>query len=128
MTLNDADLQLIWRIITSLQQLILFYSKNYGELNLDGLFGLRIIEGQLGICAKISPMDFEVHEKLLEQRNEVRSVANSAMEQVYKNDPAYFRKLPQLAQLPWISTGPIETLENSYLKLLWAQNGTFPVI
>lgn len=34
-------------VLTALDKLVTYYQKNYKYLNLDGLFGLRVIEGAL---------------------------------------------------------------------------------
>ncbi|XP_060077665.1 uncharacterized protein LOC132557185 [Ylistrum balloti] len=71
-SLSEDRLIYIGKVVDALERLVNYYKLNYEDLNVDGLFGLRVVEAN-----------------------------NSAVEYVQKDDEEYFQKLRFVVGKPW---------------------------
>jgi len=51
---SDRQDRALWDVVEALEWTVDFFRRSYRDINLDGLYGLRIAEGQLNI-------DFSIH-------------------------------------------------------------------
>ncbi|XP_071081492.1 uncharacterized protein [Haliotis cracherodii] len=103
---GDAKTPLI-SVIEALEKLVVFYKNSYQDFNVDGLFGLRVVEGQVqlllneynhGQHQQISP---DVLERLRHLVREATQVSNQALEYVRKDDETYYNNFKFIVGTPW---------------------------
>lgn len=116
-------------VLNALQGILKFYESNHKALDLDGLMGLRFIEGQLKhtlidygkieTFLNLKPKSFDI---LSEMISNASAIANKATPFVYEKDPAYFSPLQKLLSVPWSVSGNARKTDK---KFIWAnhQNG-----
>ncbi|XP_046571855.1 uncharacterized protein LOC124280019 [Haliotis rubra] len=94
-------------VIEALEKLVLFYKNSYQDFNVDGLFGLRVVEGQVQLLLNeynqgqhqhISP---DVLERLRHLVREATQVSNQALEYVRKDDETYYNNFKFIVGTPW---------------------------
>ncbi|XP_067682057.1 uncharacterized protein [Haliotis asinina] len=94
-------------VIEALEKLVLFYKNSYQDFNVDGLFGLRVVEGQVQLLLNeynqgqhqhIGP---DVLERLRHLVREATQVSNQALEYVRKDDETYYNNFKFIVGTPW---------------------------
>ncbi|XP_039263596.2 UPF0764 protein C16orf89 homolog [Styela clava] len=97
-------------LLNSLENLVNFFSKRYDKLNLDGLFGLRSVQGELRRALEKGESGAypEVRDNI-EIQNKIKSILKVADEtaalaypEVKKKDQEYFSNFMHVIDKPWI--------------------------
>ncbi|XP_005094546.1 uncharacterized protein LOC101856725 [Aplysia californica] len=100
----DSD---IHGVLSAIDKLVSYFKVNVQNLNLDGLFGLRVVEGQLHLLVTeyskgnhkhLSPNVLEQIVKLKTQAEEISAVA---VEPVRNDDSKYFDDFNVVIASPW---------------------------
>ncbi|CAI9729817.1 Hypothetical predicted protein [Octopus vulgaris] len=95
-------------VVYSLEKLVGYYRLNYKRINLDGLYGLRILEGQLllivseqdnGQLNHISP---SLLSRLKILQRHTTNICKEAIEFVRMDEETYYQKLKYLVERPWM--------------------------
>ncbi|CAH1792135.1 unnamed protein product, partial [Owenia fusiformis] len=103
-------------VIHTLERMISYYKNNYKEFNLDGIFGLRLLEGQVkllieddnkGKFSNIPPQPtFEITKKQLlsklqEFLHTAKNISDLSLPFVAKNNIDYFHNMKELVSTPY---------------------------
>ncbi|XP_063429384.1 uncharacterized protein LOC134712135 [Mytilus trossulus] len=111
-------------VIGAVDNMIEYYKNNYQDLNVDGLFGLRVIEGHLaaiivkvenGTIKQIKP---NMIEKLKSMKTVSTKTCEDALDFVRKDDEEYFQSMKFLLGNPWSLHKDYKHLQ---FQLLWDQ-------
>eukprot|EP00794_Sanderia_malayensis_P020340 gene20340-22342_t len=101
---HDADID---DVLDSLEKAIGFYYKNYDEVNVDSIFGVRVAEGSLSIAIKLlkanSPSSDRL-ERVEKVYSMVLDVAGKGYEQLKASKTDYFKAFKNLIDKPWLYT------------------------
>ncbi|XP_050407138.1 myb-like protein D [Patella vulgata] len=95
------------RVIYSLETLIGFYRENYRDLNLDGLFGLRALEGHLQLIlaehqnGSHTHLSSDILSRLRTMASVSTLISNQAIEFVRKDDEGYYNSMSYVIGQPW---------------------------
>ena len=91
--------------LNALQRLLNFFEADAQNLNLDGLYGLRIAQGQLNALEqRLTSSSHEITDKnrilqsLLEQ---IERIANASLNQIQRDDSAYLNRFFLVAYQPF---------------------------
>ncbi|XP_063604299.1 uncharacterized protein LOC134779889 [Penaeus indicus] len=106
--LITMDLQLVSRVIAALDSSISYYENNFKQMNFDGIFGAKVVEGQLNLIVAEYNKGFLSATMDSFMRNKVASIATRAGRVVklaipflYKKNRKYMGKMERLFQLSW---------------------------
>ncbi|RUS76489.1 hypothetical protein EGW08_015743, partial [Elysia chlorotica] len=107
------------KVLTAIQMLVKHYQDEYRNLNLDGFFGLRVLEGQLELL--ISEHSLGQHRHLtnatLGQMNALKemltNLAAIGLKAVKDDDAQYFKAFNPIVSQPWKVTKPHRKLDPS---------------
>ncbi|GFO32867.1 upf0764 protein c16orf89-like protein, partial [Plakobranchus ocellatus] len=113
---NDADMQ---QLLHALEKLLNFFQKDYRHLNLDGFFGLRVLEGQLQLL--ISEHSVGGHQHLSSHTlNQITALKEAAqnlsaigLSEVKKGNPEYYKNMAPVIAQPWMVRKPHRRLDPS---------------
>ncbi len=83
---------LLQQTLLAMFNLLQFYSDSFTEMNLDGLFGLRIIEGQCKNFQKIAGTS-DLRQQFFECSESAVRTAIVALPHLENKDPEYFKKV-----------------------------------
>lgn len=104
--------ELLTAVLFALDNLVTFYESSYDGINLDGLYGLRVIEGQLTIVSGLTS-DSDLSNRLLRMSRRSHKCAERAIPFVRENDAKYFEQMQWLIDKPWLGSGPMKTVDTS---------------
>ncbi|XP_076464882.1 uncharacterized protein LOC143296714 [Babylonia areolata] len=94
-------------VVDAIEKLVGFYKANYNDLNLDGLFGLRVMEGQLQKIlqehdeGRYPQLSHDVVQRLHTLLQDTRWVGEQAVSVVQADDEKYFKELGVIITQPW---------------------------
>ncbi|KAL8589752.1 hypothetical protein ACOMHN_027260 [Nucella lapillus] len=108
---SDGNVQsshtVLLSVIDAIERLIGFYKASYKYLNLDGFFGLKVVEGQIqqileehkqGQHNRLSLVVVQRLQSLLE---DIRWIGERAIAAVRADDESYFNKMSYVIAQPW---------------------------
>lgn len=97
---------LIHKVLETTQKLLDFFSEDYSNINVDGLFGLRIGQGQLRDaireCNERS-CDYHVLQKIKQLDKKLDVAANAALPYLQDADPAYYERFLGTINKPYMT-------------------------
>ncbi|XP_070576732.1 UPF0764 protein C16orf89 homolog isoform X2 [Ptychodera flava] len=102
----------IYTVLHALDKTIQYYRAEYMNMNLDGAYGLRVIEGQSTLLLEEyeaglhQHLDEDVVEELQKFKTEAKTIANMALPHVRDHNPEYFKHLMPLIREPWKVSRP----------------------
>ncbi|XP_041353629.1 uncharacterized protein LOC121371652 [Gigantopelta aegis] len=94
-------------VINAVEILISYYKSNYMEFNVDGLFGLRAVEGHVNLILneykqhQHQHLDSDTVLKLRKIVTDAASVGNKALEFVKRDDEQYYDRFKFVVHDPW---------------------------
>ncbi|XP_035666948.1 UPF0764 protein C16orf89 homolog [Branchiostoma floridae] len=94
-------------MIDSVDRLVNYYADNYKEMNVDGIFGLRALEGQLLMIheeyeqGKRLRLDRTTADHIKELSTKASGVGNMAIPHLQNLDPEYFSNFKYIVARPW---------------------------
>ncbi|XP_060574645.1 uncharacterized protein LOC132732272 [Ruditapes philippinarum] len=100
----DKDLQ---SVLQAVEKIIDFYERDYKNLNVDGLYGLRVLEGHLGALitkhgsGQLQHLKTSIVSQLKEMREKATKTCNLALEHVKKDGESYFNQMSFLVSNAW---------------------------
>ncbi|WAR19596.1 hypothetical protein MAR_001434 [Mya arenaria] len=109
-------------VLQSIEKVVKFYQKDYRKLNVDGLFGLRVVEGHMsavlscydaGKLAHLSTARVQLLKKL---KYMAATTSELAIEHVKKKGENYFRQMDFVVRSPWDNFDPVHRKVNLTLK------------
>lgn len=105
---QSADPQLILRVIGAIDKTIGYYERNYALLNFDGIFGAKVVEGQLNlVVAEYSKgflsdiMDDSMKNDVVKIAARAGHIVKQAMPHLYVKYPGQMRQMRRLFYLSW---------------------------
>lgn len=103
--------------LTSLGRLLDFFESDVNNLNLDGLYGLRIAQGQLLVLSnprsRITITDENNHIQSLAMQ--IERIANISLTQLTKQSFSYLHRFALIANQPFLMEYDRRKLNNDYL-------------
>ncbi|XP_033733441.1 uncharacterized protein LOC117322612 [Pecten maximus] len=107
-SLSEDRLIYIGKVVDALEKLVNYYKLNYEDLNVDGLFGLRVVEGQLNLLlrqyeeqGRHHNLSTDIISRLKDMKSVSSLASNNAVEYVRRDDEEYFQKLRFVVGKPW---------------------------
>ncbi|XP_069116087.1 uncharacterized protein [Argopecten irradians] len=107
-SLSEDRLVYIGKVVDALEKVVNYYKLNYEDLNVDGLFGLRVVEGHLNLLlreydeqGRHHNLSTDIISRLKEMKSVSTLTSNSAVEYVRRDDEEYFQKLQYVVGKPW---------------------------
>ncbi|KHN77792.1 UPF0764 protein C16orf89 -like protein [Toxocara canis] len=116
--------RLIALVLNALSGLENYYERHHTQLNVDGLFGLRIIHGQLNqFCEDFEgrDLDSEVVDEMRNLSRRASEIANKAIPYVADRDRFYYRQFHYLLTHPYSITHEVQRIDE---RLRWAEKET----
>ncbi|XP_066295506.1 UPF0764 protein C16orf89 homolog [Branchiostoma lanceolatum] len=105
-------------VTEALQRAVRFFSDSYTETNLDGLYGLRVAEGQLILLLESRNDDehrVEFYDTVLDSLRqvleEISDVANRTLPEIEARNPGYYEQFLEVVNKPYIIEAFPRTLE-----------------
>ncbi|VDK20045.1 unnamed protein product, partial [Anisakis simplex] len=111
--------RLIALILNALNGIENYYEQHLSELNVDGLFGLRVIQGQLkSISTDLegSNLDRELMNALYNLSGRANEIAGKAIPYVIERDPSYYQQFRYLLNRPYTVK---HSIQRSDERLRW---------
>lgn len=115
--LNWSSARLVALILNALTGLVLYYDKHYAEINVDGLFGLRIIEGQLRrlyVDFDGRGLDGEIIAELRNLSFRASEIANRVLPLIADREPKFYRQFHYLLTHPYEITNPAQRTDERF--------------
>ncbi|XP_002741761.1 UPF0764 protein C16orf89 homolog [Saccoglossus kowalevskii] len=97
----------VYTTLKAIYGLLDFYRSEYRNMNLDGVFGLRVIEG---LCSKLieehnrglyNHLPDNLFQELKKIQLEAKTTANMALPYIQEKDPSYFKQFTPLIGSAW---------------------------
>ncbi|XP_078675575.1 UPF0764 protein C16orf89 homolog [Branchiostoma floridae x Branchiostoma belcheri] len=94
-------------MIDSIDRIVNYYADNYQDMNVDGIFGLRALEGQLLMIreeyeqGRRLRLDRTTADHIKELSMKASGVGNMAIPHLQDMDPEYFRQFKYIVARPW---------------------------
>ncbi|XP_069134715.1 UPF0764 protein C16orf89 homolog [Argopecten irradians] len=99
------DHSLLQRSLEATEGLLDFFSEDYSSINVDGLFGLRVGEGQLldaiDICERKQICPFSLLSRLTSLSVKLGTTCERALPYVEQTDPAYYERFLHTIDAPY---------------------------
>ncbi|CAG5127937.1 unnamed protein product [Candidula unifasciata] len=106
-------------VLSAVEKLINYYHRNHQYLNLDGLFGLRVIEGQLQLllsehqAGRHQHLSQDVVSKMIALKSAAQNASKIGLDSVRSDDSQYFSQFSSMVLHPWTFMKPHRKLEAS---------------
>ncbi|XP_061172525.1 uncharacterized protein LOC133181890 [Saccostrea echinata] len=103
----DTKLQALTDTLSAIERLVRYYKSTYRELNIDGLYGLRVLEGQLGVLleefnkAGTDGLPNDITARIRHLQVEATNISEEAVSFVRKGDEEYYKALHFVVGRPW---------------------------
>ncbi|KAK3608649.1 hypothetical protein CHS0354_042657 [Potamilus streckersoni] len=102
---NDID-SAIHSVLSAVESLVNYYTNNYQNLNIDGLYGLRVLEGHFeaiinGSNGRYKHLTTEILQRLMQMKKEATRICSLAMEHVKNDDLGYYQIMNFVIGRPW---------------------------
>ncbi|KAL3874638.1 hypothetical protein ACJMK2_037622 [Sinanodonta woodiana] len=103
---NDIDIA-IQSVLSAVESLVNYYTNNYKNLNIDGLYGLRVLEGHFEAIingssnGRYKHLTTETLQRLTQMKNEATRICSVAIEHVKNDDPGYYQIMNFVIGRPW---------------------------
>jgi len=95
--------------LNALQRLLNFFESNANNLNLDGLFGLRIAQGQLNALNQLLTSSVNKQIYLTDKKNIIHSlslqierIANVSLNEIAREESLYLHRFSLIAYQPFV--------------------------
>ncbi|XP_053375176.1 UPF0764 protein C16orf89 homolog isoform X2 [Mercenaria mercenaria] len=95
----------VYEVLHSVEKALDFFADDYSAINVDGLFGLRLGQGQLREAireCKLRSCDSNVFKKMLKLEKELDKAANSALPYVESEDSDYYERFLATIDKPYV--------------------------
>eukprot|EP00058_Branchiostoma_floridae_P014664 XP_002600152.1 hypothetical protein BRAFLDRAFT_66660 [Branchiostoma floridae] len=109
---SDRQDRALWDVVEALEWTVDFFRRSYRDINLDGLYGLRIAEGQLGLMLE-AVEDGSVHHtvrhvihRLGRIKVRITRISHHALHMLRSRDMEYFRKFEAVVKEPFLLRTP----------------------
>jgi hypothetical protein len=96
--------------VNALQHLLNFFESDANNLNLDGLYGLRIAQGQLNALNQILTSSINQENYLTDKNNIIHSlsiqierIANVSLNQIEREESEYLHRFSLVAYQPFVT-------------------------
>ncbi|XP_061162327.1 UPF0764 protein C16orf89 homolog [Saccostrea echinata] len=97
---------LFGKVLYNVERQIAFFSSDYSDINVDGLFGLRMAQGQMmeavEQCYKTPACSGQYLSKLKSIESKIGETSDKALPYVKESDPAYYQRFLQTISKAWI--------------------------
>ncbi|KAJ8308493.1 hypothetical protein KUTeg_013367 [Tegillarca granosa] len=103
----DSSSDLLQTVIGALEKMVHYYKENYMDLNIDGLFGLRVLEGHMEsilqeyASGKHKNLSIENVNRIKKMLTEATQVCKDAIEFVKRDDEEYYNTMSYVIGQPW---------------------------
>ncbi|OWF40274.1 UPF0764 protein C16orf89 homolog [Mizuhopecten yessoensis] len=119
-TPSTGDQSLFERSLDATEGLLEFFSADYSSINVDGLFGLRVGEGQLldaiDVCEKKPTCPFSILSRLTALAVKLGTTCERALPYVEQADPAYYERFMQTIDAPYRLPYRVTTLSDDEVE------------
>jgi len=119
------------RILDALEKLVDFYEKNYEAMNLDGIFGLRALEGQLLnlIGGKVPEggrilQDGPVKKRVRALLDSTTEIAAKALPYLQESAPDYLKLMKPIMERPFRDSSATLRIRQIDQNLIWTQQNS----
>ncbi|KAJ8312684.1 hypothetical protein KUTeg_010057, partial [Tegillarca granosa] len=120
---------LIDDIITSVDKILHFFSEDYSDINVDGLFGLRLGQGQLIQAVqdcKVNPRcTDQIYSKLHSLEKTLSDTCDKALPYVKSYDEDYFQRFKDTIDKPYLLPYQPTTFTKKDLILSGGKNSSY---
>ncbi|XP_071535076.1 UPF0764 protein C16orf89 homolog [Panulirus ornatus] len=123
---KNSDPQLVTKVLAALDKTIDYYEKNYAILSFDGIFGAKVVEGQLNLVVAeynrgflSDTMDNIMKNDVARLAARAGRVVKLAVPYLQEKDPEYMKRLRRLFQLSWDIGHSHRTVDS---VLLWSKH------
>ncbi|KAJ8309285.1 hypothetical protein KUTeg_014159 [Tegillarca granosa] len=103
----DSGSDLLQTVIGALEKMVHYYKENYMDLNIDGLFGLRVLEGHMEsilqeyASGKHKNLSIQNVNRIKKMLTEATQVCKDAIEFVKRDDEEYYNTMSYVIGQPW---------------------------
>eukprot|EP00058_Branchiostoma_floridae_P014660 XP_002600148.1 hypothetical protein BRAFLDRAFT_66656 [Branchiostoma floridae] len=107
----------ISEVLDALEKAVVFFLESYHDINLDGLYGLRVAEGQLtllldGVDHSVNTSSSTRHSRHSQALSRVhtilqdaRTAGNWSLPRIRERDPGYFKEFKDVVSRPYVIRG-----------------------
>ncbi|KAL4237389.1 hypothetical protein ACF0H5_002107 [Mactra antiquata] len=94
-------------VLQAIEGIVDFFDADYQNLNIDGLYGLRVLEGHLEAILKqyqagdLNHVTVETIEEIKKLKERTSRSGELALSHVKKNGAAYYKKMSYVVSAPW---------------------------
>ncbi|XP_013392359.1 uncharacterized protein LOC106160335 isoform X1 [Lingula anatina] len=94
-------------LLSGIEKAVSYYQTSYKEMNLDGIFGLRVVEGQIALLIdeiddqKLKIQNKKVLERLRKIKADATYASKEAIPYLEKGDGEYYRSMKYLVGEQW---------------------------
>ncbi|ELT95036.1 hypothetical protein CAPTEDRAFT_225617 [Capitella teleta] len=101
------------RLLQCLEKVVAYYKQNYADMNLDGIYGLRVLEGQLSVILEQLKHPADVIQRLSALHQDCSAICMAALLSLQRSDPIYLSRLRPLVEAPMTFHQPYARLDQS---------------
>lgn len=95
-------------VVSAIEKGIAFYASSYKYMNIDGIFGLRVLEGQLALVemhlktnSHLSDDIQKIYKRIVDSYRQARDISALALVSLNESDQHYYRLMRPVIQRPW---------------------------
>ncbi|KAL5015899.1 hypothetical protein ScPMuIL_005488 [Solemya velum] len=105
---------LLPRVLNTIEKLGSFFGSDYSSINVDGLFGLRVAQGQVKLSiseCRAASCTADVMARLMALDDKMETIASKAMPYIEDTDPKYFQRFRETIARPYVIGYHPETID-----------------
>ncbi|XP_076452210.1 UPF0764 protein C16orf89-like [Babylonia areolata] len=103
-------------MVAAVERTLAFFSEDYASINVDGLFGIRVAQGQIleaqKECQGSGSCPEDLQRRLQAIVDQFDTAAEAALSYVKEEDPQYFRRFLQVIDRPFLLPYRQKTLQD----------------
>ncbi|XP_077991297.1 UPF0764 protein C16orf89 homolog [Glandiceps talaboti] len=97
----------VYTVLHAVDKIVQYYDSEYMNMNLDGTYGLRVVEGQSSVLLDeygkglLQDVPTTIVENLQKIQSESKTIADKTLPYIEKKDVKYYNNLSPLMKSPW---------------------------
>ncbi|KAL5008164.1 hypothetical protein ScPMuIL_013745 [Solemya velum] len=117
LTNSETNSALLLRVMGALENLAQYFQMNFHDLNIDGLFGIRVLEGQIQVILdeysrnQFPQLDAVALNRLVSLKTAATKISKEAIEFVKRDDEKYYQVMSFVIGSPWNILKPHKAIE-----------------
>lgn len=117
---KNPENSLVRQVIDSLSNLLNFFQRDSVDLNIDGIFGIRIAQGQLQIIKKnlIEENDRSSSNEIFlvdSFSSQIDKIVNESLKNIRPEDNLYFKRFSQMVSSPFMVESRIRLIKRNLI-------------